>query len=373
MKKIKMKKIFKTLFLFFPLFFPFLASAEITSYEITTPIPGFTLGSSPDLGSFIAAIFQFALAAVGLVAFFMIVYHGINYILGAANESKVGDAKDGLTQVVYGVLLLFGSVIILDTINPCILKSVNFWSSRDTSESCLTSSSSLIGSLNDSSSESSKKFEDTLKEGYSEKPNQINITRIPASEGERLVAIGVNLDQVGVTRVTVRKDGTFAVDVPITNDSGEASWKESTPYDSSSNIHNFTPPFSESGNDDFKNQLRSFLLESSKTDSQKNSILKIVPPNIDKESESGFNFDFSEKIYGSSSAKASGKCESLSSPGGNYYRCSMLTTIFTAGEFPKSGDVGVFYLEEIPSDKNSSAKVISGIFANQIKISGGSL
>ncbi|MDD4761502.1 MAG: hypothetical protein PHZ25_00550 [Candidatus Pacebacteria bacterium] len=364
-----MKKIFKTLFLFFPLFFPFLASAEIT-YEITTPIPGFTLGSSPDLGSFIAAIFQFALAAVGLVAFFMIVYHGINYILGAANESKVGDAKDGLTQVVYGVLLLFGSVIILDTINPCILKSVNFWSSRDTSESCLTSSSSLIGSLNDSSSESSKKFEDTLKEEYSKKENQINITKISAAEGNRLVIIGVNPGRDGVDRITIRKDGTFAADVPETSDSGEASWKSTIAYSDASNINDFGFPYSEAANEQIKTELKNFLIEESKYRMASEYTYDGVGAPLSLPSSDNLTFSFASKDYGSVSAEAKGTCKSVA---GGYYRCSMMTIISTTSEGPKVGDAGIFYIEEFPSGRNVSERVIAGVFAEQIKKAGGNI
>ncbi|MFA5173160.1 MAG: hypothetical protein WC435_02060 [Candidatus Paceibacterota bacterium] len=364
-----MKKILKNIFLFSPLFFPFLAFAKVT-YEITTPIPGFTLGSSPDLGSFVAAIFQFALAAVGLVAFFMIIFHGVKYILGAANESMVGDAKDGLTQVVYGVLLLFGSIVILDTINPCILKSVNFWSSRDTSGSCLTSSSSLIGSSGGSSSESSKKFEDTLKEEYSKKENQINIAKTSAAEGNRLVIIGINPGRDGVDRITIRKDGTYNVDIPETGSSGEASWKSTIAYSDASIINDFGLPFSEAANEQIKTELKNFLIEESKYRMASEYTYDGVGAPLSLPSGDNLTFSFASKDYGSVSAEAKGTCKSVT---GGYYRCSMMTTISTTGGGPKVGDAGIFYIEEFPSGRNVSERVIAGVFAEKIRSAGGKI
>lgn len=200
-----MKKFLKKFLLLLSLLFPSFAFAEIT-YKITTPIPGFTLGSSPDLGSYIAAIFQFSLAAVGLVAFFMIVYHGINYILGAANESKVSDAKDGIRQVVYGVILLFGSVVILDTINPCILKSVNFWSNRDSlSDSCLTSTPQVSKSLDEY-------WKDNLE--------KTGVEIVTSNDGKTITITGKKGEDL--KRLVINSDSGFSVSYMKNN-----SWEKS--------------------------------------------------------------------------------------------------------------------------------------------------
>jgi choline-glycine betaine transporter len=71
-----------------------------------------------DLPNLINYIYKFALLACGIVAFISILFGAIQYVTSAGNASKAGDAKDRITQALWGILILLAAVVILRTINP---------------------------------------------------------------------------------------------------------------------------------------------------------------------------------------------------------------------------------------------------------------
>jgi hypothetical protein len=75
-----------------------------------------------DLPELINYIYRFALLACGITAFVSILIGAIRYIFSAGNESVASDAKDQITQALLGVLILLASVLILNTINPDLIK-----------------------------------------------------------------------------------------------------------------------------------------------------------------------------------------------------------------------------------------------------------
>lgn len=81
--------------------------------------------STADPAGMVANIYQFALIIAGILAFGQIVYAGIQFTISAGNPSKQSDAKDRITQALLGLLLLFGAVLILRTINPKITGGEN--------------------------------------------------------------------------------------------------------------------------------------------------------------------------------------------------------------------------------------------------------
>lgn len=72
------------------------------------------------LPGYIVRIYQFAMAIAGLLAFSMIVAGGIYYSISAGSADKQREGKDMIVSALWGVLLLFGSFIILQTINPTL-------------------------------------------------------------------------------------------------------------------------------------------------------------------------------------------------------------------------------------------------------------
>lgn len=106
------------LFKLFPVllfFFSILLASTAEAAEIEVPI-----------ASQIAGFYKWALGIGGLVALGIIVFGGILYTVSAGNASKQDDAKQWVTGALIGLILLFGSYLILNTINPnlTVLKDV---------------------------------------------------------------------------------------------------------------------------------------------------------------------------------------------------------------------------------------------------------
>ena len=68
--------------------------------------------------AYIARLYQFALMLSGMLAFGMIVFGAIQYTVSAGNTTQQSDARDRITQALWGVALLFGAYLILHTIDP---------------------------------------------------------------------------------------------------------------------------------------------------------------------------------------------------------------------------------------------------------------
>jgi len=81
-------------------------------WEIVTSALG--LGSANN-------ILNWAIGIGGVIALGVIVYGGILYTASAGNSSVKGEAKEWIKAAVYGLLLLIGAYLILNTINPTIL------------------------------------------------------------------------------------------------------------------------------------------------------------------------------------------------------------------------------------------------------------
>ena len=101
-----------TIFTFSSLFFIPIVQAAKGNASTTS------LGLAPQIANF----YQWALGIGGLVALGIIVFGGILYTVSAGNASKQDDAKQWITGALIGLLLLFGSYLILNTINPELTK-----------------------------------------------------------------------------------------------------------------------------------------------------------------------------------------------------------------------------------------------------------
>ena len=78
-----------------------------------------------DAGSFFGCLYRVMLWTVGLAAFGAIVYGGILYVSAAQNPSRVGTAKEVIWNGILGIVLAGISWLILNTINPDLVKSFN--------------------------------------------------------------------------------------------------------------------------------------------------------------------------------------------------------------------------------------------------------
>ncbi|MEK7624190.1 MAG: hypothetical protein AAB404_00455 [Patescibacteria group bacterium] len=85
--------------------------------------PGANCPASPEKAAqspaaYIARLYQFALMLAGMLAFGMIIYGAIQYTVSAGNTTQQSDARDRITQALWGVALLLGAYLILRTIDP---------------------------------------------------------------------------------------------------------------------------------------------------------------------------------------------------------------------------------------------------------------
>lgn len=103
------------------LYLLFAKFASATAYQISTPFADFKKGATPGLAEYIGGLYVYALTIVGVVALGAIIFWGVVYTLSAGMVSKKQDAVDGITQAVYGLLLLLGAYLILYTINPSLV------------------------------------------------------------------------------------------------------------------------------------------------------------------------------------------------------------------------------------------------------------
>lgn len=88
--------------------------------RISTNLPGVTTGSGPV--RFVANFYEFALMMGGILAFGAIVYGGIKYTFAAGDPSGQSEGKEWIKGALLGLLLLVGAWLVLNTINPDLVK-----------------------------------------------------------------------------------------------------------------------------------------------------------------------------------------------------------------------------------------------------------
>jgi hypothetical protein len=88
---------------------------------ISMTVPGSVPNSTSTPGAYVANFYQFALRIGGILAFGVIVYGGVRYMVSSGNPSGQSDAKEWIEAALLGLLLLAGAYFILDVINPQLI------------------------------------------------------------------------------------------------------------------------------------------------------------------------------------------------------------------------------------------------------------
>jgi hypothetical protein len=89
-------------------------------YEPMEEIPGF--GRPTDFPSYIMAVYQFGIWAIGISALLMITIGGYVYLTSAGNTSQTGKAKGIIFDAIAGIILAMVSYLLLYVINPDLVK-----------------------------------------------------------------------------------------------------------------------------------------------------------------------------------------------------------------------------------------------------------
>lgn len=111
-----MMKFLSTLLIFLP------KAAFALSYELSAPIPGAGVDTASDFQQYISFLFPFMLSFAALSALIMFVLGGIQYTIGGANPEQMKSGRERISNAIWGLLLAVFSVLILQTINPELLK-----------------------------------------------------------------------------------------------------------------------------------------------------------------------------------------------------------------------------------------------------------
>ncbi|MFA5386471.1 MAG: hypothetical protein WC297_02315 [Candidatus Paceibacterota bacterium] len=82
----------------------------------------FPWSNATGLGALIKQIYLITLGLVGVLALGIIVFGGIQYSMSAGDPTRQKDARDRITQALWGVILLLAAFLILNTINPDLIK-----------------------------------------------------------------------------------------------------------------------------------------------------------------------------------------------------------------------------------------------------------
>ncbi|GEM_PF-2901156 len=90
--------------------------ATLPSSESITGNP--LAGTPGNPAAYIARLYQIALAIAGILAVAIIVTGSLFYTFAGGNTDRQREGKDMITSALWGVALLFGSYLILNTINP---------------------------------------------------------------------------------------------------------------------------------------------------------------------------------------------------------------------------------------------------------------
>jgi len=69
-------------------------------------------------------IFLFAIGIAGIVGLLAIIIGAFGYLTAVGNPQKASDAKDKIISALLGLLLLLGSYLLLNIINPDLLKLI---------------------------------------------------------------------------------------------------------------------------------------------------------------------------------------------------------------------------------------------------------
>lgn len=99
-----------------------ISEAVAATIDISIPCISCKYAASSSPVGLIANFYELAIAFSGVLALGMIIYAGILRVTNASNPGKVGQSNEIIYNALLGIVLLFGSYILLNTINPQLAK-----------------------------------------------------------------------------------------------------------------------------------------------------------------------------------------------------------------------------------------------------------
>ncbi len=91
--------------------------------EVDYPdLPGIDTPDTTDAGTYLRYLYVLGIFLAGLISFVLLIKAGMRYLTSAGNPSKIQDAREQITASLLALLIIFGSYLILNTINPELLR-----------------------------------------------------------------------------------------------------------------------------------------------------------------------------------------------------------------------------------------------------------
>jgi hypothetical protein len=110
-----------TIFVFFIALQPIALAAVNVCHNLEIKLPGIA-SSVCGPGDYLSGIYKLAVGIAVALAAIMIVYGGILWSTSGDSPSRKTEAKKHITQAIFGLVLLLASYLILNTINPDLVK-----------------------------------------------------------------------------------------------------------------------------------------------------------------------------------------------------------------------------------------------------------
>jgi len=101
-------------------------SGEATTFtpQVTVPDSDYIAGNTitlaentKPLAEYVIAIFKYSIGVIGIISAIVLMYGGVRWLTAAGNSSAVSDAKTYILSSLTGLILTFGSFLLLSTIN----------------------------------------------------------------------------------------------------------------------------------------------------------------------------------------------------------------------------------------------------------------
>jgi len=92
----------------------------VNTAHAAVSLPNF---NQQDLPAFISSVYSFSLTILGLAIFVQIIRAGFKWFTAAGNAGKSGEATKMIKNAIIGAILLLASYLILNVINPDLVKN----------------------------------------------------------------------------------------------------------------------------------------------------------------------------------------------------------------------------------------------------------
>jgi hypothetical protein len=90
--------------------------------EVSTQITINRKGTFVHLGEYVETVYQFSIATISVVAIIMILIAGLQWMASAGSPERISSAKKRIISALIGLLLAVFSFVILQTINPYLVR-----------------------------------------------------------------------------------------------------------------------------------------------------------------------------------------------------------------------------------------------------------